>query len=414
MKDLKILSAPGGIDVVSKERRLQPGCVRVAENVVLEDDRIGLRPGTELAVSLAGAHSGWSDGDFTLLGAGGALYMLDGDDDEFVTTSLASGLGPGPWRFDEYERGGDVYVATANTLLRVARDGTVTIPGVASMIGFAPTLTPAAGGLVAGIYGVAVSAVSASGEESGLSDIAWIELTTAAGIALTLPTAPTGVIGFRVYRTTQNGDELYHAMDVGLVSSATIAGGDVGKQEMGWPLDQMPTGSNVKAYKGRLYVSVGPCLIFSEPIRPGVYDPRKNVLWFGSDITMHQPVEGGIFVGTEDTIYFLEGDRPFAFQRKVVASNGAIKHSESRVPATALEARLIDTTKECAVWLSPLGYQIGLPGGTVLTPQSKKIALSGVERAPTLAFTLDDGVKQLVSAVETMTLGNGGATDSTP
>ena len=192
-----------------------------------------------------------------------------------------------------------------------------------------------------------------------------------------------------------------------------VSGGGVGREEKTWPLDLLPAGDELKAHGGRLWSAVGGFLFFDEALMPGLYDPRKNFFSFGEDIRMVQPVEDGIFVGTDSVVWFLDGLKPTEMRRRQVAENGAARHSSMLVDANQLDGRAIDTTKPCAVWLSPAGYQIGKPGGTVLSPQADKISLSDIERAPSVAFTRG-GVKQIVSALETVTLGNGGASDSTP
>lgn len=415
MKPVGILSASGGIDVLSPETELKGDRVRVAENVVLhKGGGFDRRDAAERVATVTRPHSMWrtQDGEMTLYVAGGTLYRLTGPKSSLVSTALATGLWANPARYTEH--GGDVYV-TAGINLRVTRSDVVTTPGVTSLLSFSPTLTETTGGLPAGRYGVAFSAISASGEESGLSGISWIELAASSGIAVSLlPSAPAGVTRYRVYRTGTNDDKLRVVETLTATSSMVIAGGDVGRQAMHWPLDMLPSGTEIKSHKGRLWVSLGSFLFFSEAMAPGLYDPRKNFFAFGSDILMFEPVDEGIYVGTSGSIYFLRGAKPNEMSLELVAMNGAVRHSSMLVNVNQLDGSYIDTKKPCAVWISPEhGYQIGKPSGTVLSPQADKVSLSGIERAPSIAFTRG-GVKQIVSATETVTLGNGGASDSTP
>jgi len=409
MEQKSILSAKGGIDVLSPEGEIIAGCVRSAVNVVIKKaGGLDRRAGATKVVTITRPHSLWSNADMTLFVAGGTLYKLNG----LAFEAIAYGFTL-PARYTEM--GGKVYVSGAATLLRVDSDGTVTIPGVASMLSYQPTLTATTGGLPAGRYGVAFSAVSATGEESGLSNVEFIDLAASAGITVSLPAAvPGGVTRYRIYRTSTNGDNLYLVETiVAAPGTTTIAGGDIGRQEARWPLDLLPAGTDLTSYRGRLYSALGSFLFFDESLTPGLYDPRKNFFIFGDLITMVQAVEDGIYVGTPSRVYFLSGTKPSEMKLDVKATNGAFEHSSRLVDANMLDGKMIDTTKPCAVWLSPVGYQIGTPSGNVLSPQADKILLSDIVRAPTLAF-VKDGIKQIVSATEALTLGRGGGTDSTP
>lgn len=411
MKPVAVLSAASGVDVLSPESELKSGAVRVAENVVIHSDGgFDRRPGAALALAASRPHSLWSNDSMAMFVAGGVLYRLTQIGTTLTAVQIATGLWNSWVRYAEL--GGDVYVS-GGKILRVRADWSVTTPGVGSLFAFSPALTSTTGGLVAGTYGVAISALTADGEESGLSNVSWIDLPTGGGIAIMLPTLILpGATRYKLYRTTANGDVLYHAETVAAGTSFTLAGGDIGHAERTWMRDLLPAGTEIASYHGRLYSALGKFLYYSEPFMPGLFDARHGFFSFGEECDrMVQPVDGGIYVGTDSAIYFMRGDGPGSFTRDVVARNGAFKHSSRLVPAEHFSG--LKTTKPVAVWLSPKGYQIGLPDGTVLSPQEDRIRLSNIERAPTTAFLLG-GVKQLVSAVETMTLGNGGATDTTP
>lgn len=411
MKPVAVLSAASGVDVLSPESELKGGAVRVAENVVIHNDGgFDRRSGATLALAASRPHSMWSNDAMAMFVAGGSLYRLTQIGTTLTAVSIATGLWDRPVRYAEL--GWDVYVS-GGKMLRVRDDWSVSTPGVGSLFAFSPALTSATGGLEAGTYGVAISALTADGEESGISNASWIDLPSGGGIAVMLPTLVLpGATRYKIYRTANNGDVLYHAETVPVGTSFTLAGGDIGHAERTWMRDLLPAGTELAAHNGRLYSALGKFLYYSDPFNPGLHDARSGFFSFGEECDrIVQPVDGGIYVGTDTTIYFLRGGGPNDFSRDVVAHNGAFQHSSRLVPAEHFSG--LKTTKPVAMWLSPKGYQIGLPDGTVLSPQEERIRLSDVARAPTLAF-VKDGVKQLVSAVETMTLGNGGATDTTP
>ena len=178
--------------------------------------------------------------------------------------------------------------------------------------------------------------------------------------------------------------------------------------------DLLPPGSELAAWKGRLYSALGSFLFYSDPFNHGLYDPRKNFFALEGDAGhMVCPVEEGIYVGTESRVYFLRGSTPTDMSIEVVAGNGVIRHSGLVVDGALMDGDPSSGDKQVAVWLSPHGYQVGRPNGIVESPQSHRIILEGSGRAPTAAFTRK-GVPQLISATETLALGSSGTADTTP
>lgn len=412
MKPTKILNAAGGIDVVTPETELSNDTVRTAENVVLHNDGgFDLRPGATKVLDLPGAHSLWqSESGVTMCVAGETLFRVTGSASSPQPSSIAT-VGPGRASYAEID--GNVYVSCGE-LLRIDADGAVWLPGVASLAGIQPVLSEVGGGLPAGTYGVAFSGVNSEGEESGLSDVAYIELATANGIHLELPATAGDAVRYRIYRTTVNGgDDLRLCDEIPRATSHDIAGGEAGRLARAPWRDRLPAGQYITAYRGRLYSAIGQFLFESDAMSPGLYDTRNGWIAMPSEITMVIAVDGGIFVGTRSRVYFLNGTSGKDFKLEIAAKNGAFPQQATLADATMFNAKMVDTARPVALWLSTIGYQVGLPGGAVASPQADKIRLDEIEGASTIAFTLG-GVKQVVSAVETMTLGNGGATDTTP
>jgi len=415
MKDVDILSAPLGTDVVSPDTDIPKGAVRSAINLAIHTSgNYDRRDGATKVLTLAAPRSLWHNRGktLTLVVVGDTLYALRGTGAAMTATSVASGFWPGPVRFAEI---GDRVYAMGGRFACLDANLNVTQPGVASMLGSEPVLDTAIGALTAGTYGVAIAAVSARGEESGLSGCAWIDLASDSGIKVTLP----GIIGdaarYRIYRTTGNGDELYLADEVAASTSVTyLASGDVGRKETTWMRDVLPAGDEIAVWRGRLLSALGSFLFYSDPYNVGLYDPRTNFVALEGDCGhMVLPVDEGIYVGTEDRVYFLRGNSPKDLTIEVVAGNGVIRHSGLLVDGALTDGDPSSGDKPVAVWLSPHGYQIGRPNGIVESPQSRRIILEGSGRAPTAAFTRK-GVPQLISATETLTLGNSGTADVTP
>lgn len=412
MKPQPILNVAKGLDVVSLEGAMPAGTARTADNIVLgADGGFKRRDGYVIDLSLAGASSLWAakQQQLTLVKAGSTLYRLTGKVGALVATAVQTGL---PSGFDcaYSELAGSVNFSCGDTLLRLDPDGIVRRPGVASMMGFAPTLTAIAGGLPAGKYAVAITAVNDLGEESGASMVADLELTGSGGIAVAFAGAPAAD-SYRVYRTTANGDVLYRAEHT-TSASVNLVGGDVGMACETWLREPMPAGDYMDVYNGRAYNGRGRFLFYSEAFNPGLYNPRDGWIAFEGDIATVLALDTGIWVGTTAGVIFLQGGGPNQFEFVATAGNAVIPGSGAVVNASLFSAELTQGAKQVAVWLTPLGIQIGLATGQVVTPQQDRIALTAA-RGITAAF-LRDGVHQLVTAVDDMTLGSGGAADSTP
>lgn len=410
MKPKTILNISGGIDVVTPETELADNVARSVENVVIHNDGgFDLRPGATKVLDLDGVRQLWAtkDGSRAFATTAQTLYALTWPAEANAIADV--------WRTTPVvfaEGFGSVYMAD-DVIYRITDDGVVAA-GVADLRGTEPTLSAAPGSLVAERYGFAFSAVDAAGQESGLSDIAWIDLETDGGVQLGLPASAGAATRYRIYRTTANGgDDLRLCDTIAVASSHTITGGEVGRLARNRYLAPLPAGTQLFEYRGRMYSAVDSFLFCSEPLNPELHDAREGFIGMPGPIRMAAPVENGIFIGTDTDILFLSGSSPRDFKLEHAAGNGAFEQRAVVAPASYFNPKLVDTAREVVMWVSGNGYQIGLPGGTVVSPQEGKVRLSDVGQAETLVFMVD-GVKQIVSAMEAMTLGNGGATDTTP
>jgi hypothetical protein len=415
MDDKKIIKAVGGLDVVSPETNMPDDCLRVATNIVIQKTgSFNRRDGYSLALALPGLHSLWRSkaGDLAFGVASGTLYSIN----NLGVTAVATGLWNLPVRYAE--AGGFIYVS-GGKILRVDMALNVTIPGVVSLSDFTPTVTLVNGALTPGRYGFAISGVNAAGEESGMSGVVWVDLASSSGVRVTFPgVTPSGVVAYNVYRTTPNDEVFYRAARVAGATYGTLVSGELDKLESTRLLDLLPAGTELASHRGRLYSAMGSFLYYSEPYAHGLYRRTDGFISFSSDCDyMVQPVDGGIYVATEDTVYFLSGTSPKDFSVVVAASNSVFKHSSEIIDGSHLGSLVGDDKsigdKEVAIWLSPHGYQLGMPDGRVISAQKDKILLADIMRAPSHAF-IRAGVKQIVSAVESMTLGDPDVIDSTP
>lgn len=72
-------------------------------------------------------------------------------------------------------------------------------------------------------------------------------------------------------------------------------------------LEPAPAGTVTALWRGRVLVAVGPVLYASMPHRHEHFMRSRDFKQFSAPITLVQPVEGGIWVGTEKELAFLAG-----------------------------------------------------------------------------------------------------------
>lgn len=402
-----------GLDVLAQETALPPGSGRVVHNVVLQDDGgFGRRPGHTSLFTLAGAHSVWkspSTGN-VYVAAGPSLYQVN-----IAAASAAlifTGLQPEtPVEYDEVAD--TTYFCAPNVLGKITAASQVRRPGIANLVGYRPTLTAAAGGLLPGTYAVAYSLLNDLGEESGLSSLAFLELASGGGITLTNLQTASNVTRMNVYVSAPNGGEMYLHVNLAVAGSASITDQMVSRQAVNADLDPLPGGDIVRYFRGRLYVARGSWLYYSAPFNYGLMNIKSGWVTLGRDIKVLEPVESGLFLGFSDRTEFLRGTGPGDFQVVPVSARGAIAHSGVRVPADYFSAGHVkDRASPVACWLSDYGVVIGHADGTVSYPQADQLRMSVTSPARAL-FMQRNGVKQAVFCVESIDLGVSAAVDST-
>jgi hypothetical protein len=417
LKNIPIASFPLGIDQLSDETSIPKGAARDMLNVDADNDGgFSTRSGFELVSAMTDAHSLWGsrDGSFGLYVHGALLKRMVVNDDVPLSATILTGLTLGA-AMSFFEHANEVFFSNGHQLGVVTRTSCRLLgvqdpdpPGVAYS---------AAGTLPAGKYSLACSYVRADGEESGLSAQVDITLAAAGGLTVTLPNsaAAAGAVDVRIYCTPANGDVLYLAATAPVGLTDIFLGSlDLSKVADTRHLRRMPPGTAVRVFNGRLFTSRGDVLWFSEPFRYGLTSPRHNFVRFNSAITMIEPVMGGVFVGTQEAVYFLQGDGPGGFKQGLVSVNAPFQGSSTLVPTSALPKKLAEQGAGfAAVWLGAHGYSVGLPSGTALDVQSDRINLSKIEGVNRAVHFVKDGIKQVLSIVEsTASAGPGSAVDS--
>jgi hypothetical protein len=135
-----------------------------------------------------------------------------------------------------------------------------------------------------------------------------------------------------------------------------------------------PAGTKLALYNGRAYVAKGCVCWYSERFAYGWFH-GSQYLPFATAARMIHPVDGGIFFGTEDKVYFYRGPQPEEFDVVVVADYPVVEWTDVSLPAKDIPLleqpegdALLVTTQEgicCGgaggKWLNLTGARVDLP-----------------------------------------------------
>ena len=335
------------------------------------------RHGLRVVNAQAGVHSLWTSP------TGLGTFAAYGDQLARVVYSPGSGtadlepiytLGsPEPVSFDELNN--RVVFCNRSTLGRIEADGTCRLLGAPDAN--APTATPVADG---GLYGretlVAISYLNAYGEEGGLSPIVAVDVPPNGGIRLNMPPPPAGAMTARIYRTGKSGRLRWAADAPAAMDEYVLGAGKLKKLADTQFCRRLTGGDYVSAWNGRLLVSRGRFLFWSQAMNYGLTDPRHNHASFPRRIAFLVGLDGGVFVGQRGAgVTWLNGAEPRAWSHTDTAAGVPQPGTAVKVTAELFDPQLQLPGGELALWLSEKGYAIGLPTGGVLQPQARRIRL---------------------------------------
>lgn len=401
---------PAGIDNLSPEEDLvrdDQGKVviglRAAENVdLVGSGKPRRRAGRTLALAMSGTHSLWRDDrfPFALFAAGRTLQGFQPGGAFEITDGLTPGR-PASYAF----AAGRVYWSNEQQSGVVLPDGSPAQWGCPCPMG-QPTLTAVAGqgGLGAGTYQVAITWSLASGEESGATLAAMVQVEEGGGIQIAdMPVPPDEVARVRVYVSQTNGDQLYHQIDLDpALPVAVIGSGRHGKPLDSQFLESMPAGHIVRWFNGRLLVAADRTMLWSESLRYGLTNPTKNRIGFGARLGLMEPVgvggdAAGVYVADAKRTYWLGGTDPARWTQVIAYPYGAVPGTGLSVPGSLFG---LDSAAPVAYWLAANGVAcLGLPGGTVL-PLRERQAIAPVATSGASLLREQNGVRQVVTALQ--------------
>ena len=197
------------------------------------------------------------------------------------------------------------------------------------------------------------------------------------GTDLSLTGIRSGLSGDRIAFCQVNSETYYsNALNNGVIRdgvsdpwpAGTYTGPETTRRFQG-----PPVGSHLALHLGRMFISVGDILWWSEPYAYGLYDKVRAWMQLPSHIRMIKPVESGMYISDSRNTYFLSGKAPEKFILNPVAKSPAYEWSEA-IDLTCAQDIGLESSGLCAVWASPEGAVLGLPSGQILKLNNKKVA----------------------------------------
>lgn len=318
--------------------------VRLSKEELLRADNVDIGVTGEItrrdgySLHTAGCHKNVWEGDgFVLASTLDDLIVLGG-------ATIATAIGSNRLWFCNLPDGRTTFT---NGLINGITDGTTTTEwGVPTPPSVGSAIT-GAGSLAAGEYRYGVTFVRADGIESGMAFSAPFTLTQGSGISfIGLPVDADYLT--RVYMTTANGTEFYYAGAAG-AGSLSFTGPN---SSLVLPcrtayLDRMPIGTVTAFWRGRVLVAAGNTLWGSLPMRWELCDMRRDFKQFAGNITLIQPMDNGIFIGTEDELVFMQGKEFDKLEYNPVHSGRVVLGSGVATDAGKIDPKRNGTAMVC-------------------------------------------------------------------
>ena len=218
---------------------------------------------------------------------------------------------------------------------------------------------------------------------------------TSGGIALTgLPTLAGHTIN--VYITGANGGAAFYAGNTA-TSSFTFTGAN---DALVLPcrtenLSPAPVGTVTAFWRGRVLVAVGSVMWASMAGRWQHFNMRRDFKQFSANITLIQPVDNGVFVGTEDELCFLAGTEFDKLSYKPVVAGRVVLGSGVAVRGELLQQREGSGLGSAMVCIADRVITAGFSDGQIVRMTEGRYVTDVTEVSAT--FRMVDRVPQYVA-----------------
>jgi hypothetical protein len=345
------------------------------------------------AIDSATVHNNlWEGRALTLAtrGAGGDLVNVGSG----AVLAAALGHTPRVW-FHELPDGRVLFANGASSGIVNAAGTAVTTWGVPVPAGLG-VVADTAGSLFPGKYRYSLTHVrTADNLEGGTIDSYGALDVVSGGISFTgLPV----LAGHRtnVYLTSHNGEQRFFAgSTTNAVFAFTGENKDLVRPCRTEFLKPAPAGILVGFWRGRALVAVGSALFASKPNSWELFDLRKDFKAFHAPITLVQPVDGGIWVGTELELVFLAGNKWDDLVRQVKSVGPVVLGSGCSVPGEQIAVGKGRGAGDAMVGIASGWVVAGMPDGSLVPLTLDRYSVGATEVSA--FFRMADNVPQYIA-----------------
>jgi len=172
-------------------------------------------------------------------------------------------------------------------------------------------------------------------------------------------------------------DETYYCngVDNGIIKDGVSDEWLVGKYvgpETNRQFTDIPIGEHLAWFNGRIFISSGGAVYWSELFKYGLFDRARSVWQVGKKVLMIKPVEAGIFISDDKATWFYRGGVPSRLESVTkVAAYPAIEWSDAIDYIEGADIGLEPGL--CALWASPEGACIGTSSGQFINMNKEKV-----------------------------------------
>jgi hypothetical protein len=137
-------------------------------------------------------------------------------------------------------------------------------------------------------------------------------------------------------------------------------------------LSDPPLGHLIAYGFGRVFVAQGSTVWYSEPFDLNAFDLSKNFLPFEGRISMMRLLAGGMWVSTNEAIFFLPGGDPLGTGPVKMADYAAINGTDAEVDLSKIGGGEMNGIG--VIWTATNGICIGTPDGLLMNLTQRKFS----------------------------------------
>lgn len=256
-------------------------------------------------------------------------------------------------------------------------------------------LSPAGGSLVPGTYFVQATFIDARGNEGGTSDIASAMLSASTGILVSVSGQSQECVAANVYVSRRNQKTTSYLVTVALdefpytIQHDDVTAADPPKTlQMTGPINDA---AGIFSFRAFMLMWRDGVVFRSEAAEPHLMHGAR-FMQFGSDIRACEGMAGGMWIGTETGLWWVQGEDPSKWvpTRKTLA---AVTRGSKQVQG--LEIPKLQSDDKVALFVTADGLVAGTSDGRIVPITYGVYKFDAAQRA-TITYSYRDNLKQVV------------------